>query len=227
MGLGKQDNMCSNERTKVLLVYDHTIVCEGLRLLFQSEPDMVMLDGTDTDKTPAQLAREFKPDVVVMDLDISGTDNVELSRQIIDEHPNIRIVALIGHAHAHILDEALRAGISGFVMMECNFGELVRAVRAVRENSTYMCSEIRDVLAIGYLSQIQTDEANASSALTDRECEVIRLLSLGMTSKEIAMHMNVSSKTIDASRRRIMDKLGIDSIAQLVKHAIRIGLATV
>jgi len=219
--------MYSNEKTKVLLVYDHTIVCEGLRLLFESEPDMVMLDEPDSDKTPAQLARELEPDVVVVDLDMPETDNIQLSQQIISENPNIRIVALLGHAHAHILDEALRAGISGFVMMECNFDELLRAVRAVRENSTYMCPEIKDILAIGYLSQIQTDETNASSALTDRECEVIRLLSLGMTSKEIAVHMDVSSKTIDASRRKIMDKLGINSIAQLVKHAIRVGLATV
>ena len=89
-----------------------------------------------------------------------------------------------------------------------------------------MCSEIKDILAIGYLGQV-TDETNASSALTERECEVIRLLSLGMTSKEIARHMDVSSKTIDASRRRIMDKLGIDSVALLVKHAVRVGLATV
>lgn len=219
--------MHSNNNIRVLLAYDNTIVREGLRLLFESEPDMEIFDAAADNRSLAQLACELDPNVIVMDFNTPETDNIPLSRQILDDNPNISIVALIGHAHGHVLDEALKTGISGFVMMESSFNEVSAAVRAAYEGKTYMCPETKNLLAIGYMSRIQADEQVTSSDLTDRECEIIRLLSLGMTSKEIAIHMEVSSKTVDAGRRKIMDKLGIDSIAELVKHAIRIGLATV
>jgi len=219
--------MYSNNNIRVLLAYDNTIIREGLRALFENEPDMEIFDTADGNGILAQLACELDPDVVVMDFNMPGTNNIQLCRQILQNNSNITIVALIGHTHGHVLDEALKAGISGFVMMESSFDELTAAVRAVHEEKTYMCPETKNLLAAGYMSRIQAEEQGTSSELTERECEIIRLLSLGMTSKEIAMQMEVSSKTVDAGRRKIMDKLGIDSIAELVKHAIRVGLATV
>ena len=110
---------------------------------------------------------------------------------------------------------------------ESGFDEIACAIRTVHENRTYMCPKIKDALANSYLSRMQTDKQPESSLLTETEYEMIRLLALGMTSKEIAMRMYISSKTVDTRRRKIMGKLGIDSLAELTKYAIRMGLTSI
>jgi DNA-binding NarL/FixJ family response regulator len=216
-----------NNRIKILLVNDYKVVREGLCLLFESQSDMEVLDGEEDGKSVVQLSDELEPDVIVIDINMSGTDNIELSRLILNENPSIRIVAYPERIHMFFLSQAIKAGITGFVLKECSFNVLVHAVRTVYENGTYMCPQIKDVLANGYLSQVRSDCQGESSALTEREYEIIRLLSLGMTSKEIALRMEISSKTVDAYRRQIMDKLEINSMAELIKHAIRVGITSV
>jgi DNA-binding NarL/FixJ family response regulator len=219
--------MNNSKRIKVLLANGHEIMREGLHMLFESQPDMEVLGGTGVGESVMQFTCELEPDVVVIDADMPETDSIELSRQILNEKPNVRIIALAVQLHAYVLKQAIKAGIAGFVLMESGFDELARAVRAVYEKRTYMCSEIKDVLANGYFSQIQGHEQSESSELTEREYEIIRLLSIGMTSKGIALRMDISSKTVDACRREIMHKLRIDSIAELVKHSIRAGITSI
>ena len=219
--------MHRNNRIKILLVNDYKIVREGLRLLFESHSDMEVLDGEEDGKSVVQLSDEHEPDVIVIDINMSGTDNIELSRRILNENPSIRIIAHSDRIHMFLLSQAIKAGITGFVLKECSFNELVHAVRTVYEDGTYMCPQIKDILANGYLSQVRSDCPGESSALSEREYEIIRLLSLGMTSKEIALRMEISPKTVDAYRRQIMDKLDINSIAELIKHAIREGITSV
>jgi len=214
-------------RIKVLLVHDYEIMREGLHMLFKSQPDMEVLDGAVVGETAVQFTYELEPDVIVIDANMAETDGIELSRLILSENPNVGIVALAAQLHVHVIEQAIRVGIAGFVLMECGFDELARTVRAVYENRTYMCSKIRDILANGYLNQIQAYDKPESSALTEKEYEIIRLLSMGMTSKEIAIRMEISSKTVDAYRRQIMDKLEINSMAELIKHAIREGITSV
>lgn len=219
--------MNGNNKIKILLAYDHKIVCDGLRLLFESQSDIEVLNGEEDDKSVLQLAIEHEPDVVVVDINIAGTDIIELSRQILDYNPNIRIVAHPERTHMFFLSQAIKAGIAGFVLKECSFNVLVHAVRTVYENGTYMCPQIKDILANGYLNQVRPDFQGESSVLTEKEYEIIRLLSMGMTSKEIAFRLEISSKTVDAYRRQIMGKLEINSMAELIKHAIREGITSV
>lgn len=219
--------MIRSDKIKILLANDHKIIREGLRSLFMNHPDMEVFDHDENGKSVLQLSNELEPDVIVIDINISGTDNIGLSRRILNENSNIRIVAHSDRIHMFLLSQAIKAGITGFVLKECSFEILVRAIRAVYENGTYMCPQIKDVLANGYLSQVRSDCQGQSSALTEREYEIIRLLSLGMTSKEIALRVDISPKTVDASRRTIMDKLRINSMAELIKHAIREGITSV
>lgn len=186
-----------------------------------------MLDVEEDGKSVVQLSNEHEPDVIIIDINMSGTDNIELSRRILKEYPSIRIVAHPERIHMYLISQAIKAGITGFVLKESGFDELVLAVRTVYDNKTYMCAEIKDLLANSYLTQVNLDCQEESSALTEREYEIIRLLSLGMTSKEIALRMEISSKTVDAYRRQIMDKLEINSMAELIKHAIRVGITSV
>ena len=219
--------MNTNDKIKILLANDHKIIREGLRSLFESHSDMEVLDGEHEGKSVAQLSNELEPDVVVIDIHMSGTDNIGLSRRILSENPGIRIVAHSDRIHMFLLSQAIKAGITGFVLKECSFPVLVHAVRTVYKNETYMCPQIKDVLANGYLSQVRSDIQEESSVLTEREYEIIRLLSLGMTSKEIALNLDISPKTVDACRRNIMHKLRINSMAELIKHAIREGITSV
>lgn len=219
--------MIRSDKIRILLANDHKIIREGLRSLFTSQPDMEVYDGEENGKTVSQLANELDPDVIVVDINMSGTDNIGLSRQILDENPNVRIVAHSDRIHMFLLSQAIKAGITGYVLKECSFEILVRAIRTVYENSTYMCPQIKDVLANGYLSHVRSDCRGQSSELTEREYEIIRLLSLGMTSKEIALRVDISPKTVDASRRNIMEKLRINSMAELIKHAIREGITSI
>ncbi len=218
--------MPSNEIIKLLVVDVHRMVCEGLHRLFGSQPNIELLDGDETGRNVLQLARESEPDVIVIDVNMSDTDNIELAKRILSENPSIRIVALPAHLHMHTLEEAVKAGISGFVLKECDFDELACAVRTVYEKKTYMCSRIKEILANGYLSQMHAGGRAKSSSLTPEEYEIIRLLSLGMTSKETALRMDISNKTVDSHRREIMHKLRINSMAELVKHAIRTGITS-
>ena len=219
--------MGRNNRIKILLANDHKIIREGLRLLFESQSDMEVLDGEEDGKSVLQLSDEHEPDVIVIDINMSGTDNIELSRRILSDNPSIRIVAHPERIHMFFLSQAIKAGITGFVSKGSSFNVLVHAVRAVYENGTYMCPEIKDVLANGYLNQVRPDFQGESSALSEKEYEIIQLLSMGMTSKEIAVRMEISPKTVDAYRRQIMDKLDINSVAELIKHAIREGITSV
>jgi two-component system response regulator NreC len=142
----RADTMDSNNKIKILLANEHKVVREGLRLLFESQPDIKVLDEDDG-KSIMQLSRELEPDIIVIDISMLKTDNLKLSRQILNENPGIGIAAHPERIYVHLLGRAIRAGITGFVLKECSFNELIRAVRAVYEKKTYMYPQIKDILA--------------------------------------------------------------------------------
>lgn len=218
--------MCRNGKIKVLLAHDHKIIREGLHSLFQNHQDMEVVNKEDS-KSVEQQCIELEPHVVVIDINSRRTDNIGLARRVLNENPGIRIIAHAERIHMFLLNRAIKTGITGFVLKECGFNVFIDAIRTVYENGTYMCPKIKDMLANGYLNQALPGNNGESSGLTERDYEVIRLLSLGMTSKEIALRLDISSKTVDACRRNIMYKLRINSMAELIKHAIREGIASV
>lgn len=218
--------MGRNGRIKVLLAHDHKIIREGLHSLFQNHPDMEVVNKEDSKSVERQCI-ELEPHVVVIDINSRRTDNIGLARRILNENPCIRIIAHAERIHMFLLNRAIKTGITGFVLKECGFNVFIDAIRTVYESGTYMCPKIKDMLANGYLNQALPGNNGESSGLTERDYEIIRLLSLGMTSKEIALRLDISSKTVDACRRNIMYKLRINSMAELIKHAIREGIASV
>ncbi|MBN2137939.1 MAG: response regulator transcription factor [Sedimentisphaerales bacterium] len=223
----KMHNMNITEKISILLVDDHRVMSQGLRLLFRREPCIEVVNGECHGTDAAQLVREHEPNVAIIDVNRPDTDNIELSRELLSEKPDIKIVLLPTQLHAHVLEQAIRYGVMGFILKECNFAELLNAVKSVHRGNIYMCSKIKDILANGYLDRAQAASMGNSSALTEREYEIIRYMSLGRSSKEIAGKLNISSKTVDACRRKIMTKLEIDSVAELVKYAIRSGITSI
>jgi len=212
---------------KILLVDDHKIMREGLRSLIEKQAGMEVVAEAENGHIALKLTRKFKPDVIVMDINMPGLNGIDASRQIVAEFPGIKIIAFSMHADSHFVAGALKAGVSGYLQKDSAFEELAKAIRTVVANQTYLSSQIAGEVVKGYVEKLAADESAAPAAfLTVREREVLQLYAEGRTSKEIADLLNISIKTIDTHRHHIMEKLDITSIAELTKFAIREGLTT-
>jgi len=218
--------MYRDNRIRILLANDHKIIREGLRVLFQTKTNEEIFEK-ENDKSILELAAEHKPDIVIIDIVMSEQDSIELSRQILSVNENIRILAHAERIHLHLINEAIKAGITGFVLKECGFDILYKAVETLYNGETYMCPKVKDILARSYFNKIKLNNPYDTDLLNEKDYELIRLLSHGMTTKEIALRMDISSKTVDAHRRNVMEKLNFDNYTELIKHAIRIGLISV
>lgn len=217
---------------RVLLCDDHRILREGLKALINRQSDMEVIAEADNGREIIQVARELLPDIIIMDVSMPDMNGIEATRQIVSENPSARVIALSVHASRKFIMEMLRAGASGYVLKECAFEELVKAIDTIANNRIYLCNAINDIVVRDYLCtlkagrQIQGEDSNAFSVLTDREREVLQLIAEGKTTKEIAFSLHVSVKTVEAFRHNLMNKLGIYNIAGLTKFAVLEGLTT-
>lgn len=212
---------------RILLADDHQVVREGFRALLEKEPSMEVVAEAGDGRTAIRLARELLPDVVVMDINMPDLNGIESTRQIAREIPQVKVVALSIHSDRRFVVEMLRAGARGYLLKECAFDELARAIRAVTAGETYLSARITQVVVDEYVKRpLKSDETSAAAVLTNREREVLQLLAEGGSTKQIALRLHLSVKTIEACRRQIMNKLDLHSIAELTKYAIREGLTS-
>ena len=211
---------------KILLADDHRIMRSGLRSLLDKEPDMEVVAEAENGRMTVQLARKLSPDVVIMDITMPDLNGIEASRQILSEAPDIKVVALSMHSDEQFVMEMLDAGASGYLLKDCALGELCLAIRAVVANQNYLSPGIASIVVKDYRREWSRAEPRVSSMLTPREREVLQLVAEGKTSKKIASRLHVSMKTVEAHRHQIMDKLGIHSVAELTKYAIRKGITS-
>ena len=210
---------------KVLMVDDHNIVRQGLCSLFNKEADMEVVGEAEDGRTALKLSRELKPDVVIMDVNMPGMDGIDATRQIINDTPETRIIALSMYCKKSFVVEMLKAGALGYILKDDAFDELIKAVNIVRDGKTYLCSKVANIIVEDYVIH-PSGNSSVHEKLTGREIEILKLLANGKASKEIALLLNISIKTVDASRRRIMQKLEIENIPGLLKYAIREGLTS-
>ncbi|MHC4351175.1 MAG: response regulator [Planctomycetota bacterium] len=208
----------------VLLADDHAIIREGLRSLLEKQPDMEVLADTDEGRKAVELTRELLPDVVIMDVTMAGLNGIEATRLITSEFPEVRVIALSIHSQRRFIADMLSAGAAGYILKECLFDELVQAIRAVAVGGRYLSPRIADVVVEDYVNRLSTTVDSPLSDLTGREREVLQLVAEGKSTKEIALELHVSTKTIEANRRQIMEKLDVHSVAELTKCAVREGL---
>ncbi len=211
---------------RILLADDHKITRQGLRSLLDKEFDMEVVAEAEQGRTAVRLVRELLPDVVIMDVSMPDLNGMEATRQIVGEFSNIKIVALSMHSDSLFVTEMLRSGASGYLLKDCAFEELARAIRTVVAGKTYLSPSISGVVVDDYLHRLSKAVLSGSEVLTDREREVLQLLAEGKSTKQIALKLHISVKTVETHRRQIMDKLDIHTVAELTKYAIRKGLTS-
>jgi len=212
--------------TRVLLVDDHTIIREGLRSLLEKQPEMEVVADIDDGRKAVELVRELSPDIVIMDVTMPGLNGIEATRLIASESPEAKVIALSIHSQRRFVADMLSAGAAGYILKECLFDELVQAIGVVTSGGRYLSPKIAEVVVDDYVKHLSNISDSPLSALTGREREVLQLVAEGKSTKDIALELHVSTKTIEANRRQIMEKLDVHSVAELTKYAVREGLTT-
>jgi len=169
------------------------------------------------------MAQDLKPDIVLMDISMPGLNGVDATRLVVEQCPGTRVLALSMHQDRRYVDEVLLAGASGYIVKEAAFSELAAALRAVQEGRVFLSPSIAGAMAQAYVRKL-AEERRVEPILSVREREVLQLVAEGLTTREIAQRLFLSPKTIDTHRQQTMRKLGIDSVAELTKYAIREGI---
>jgi DNA-binding NarL/FixJ family response regulator len=212
---------------RILLVDDHSMFREGLRKLLETNPDFHVVAEASDGRQAVELAQEYNPDVVLMDVSMPGLNGVEATRKIINVQPQTKVVGLSMHTDRRYPSELLRAGASGYLPKDGSFDELERAVRAVCAGEVYLSPRLMSNYNGNGDGSGENGSATAFDRLTAREREVLQLMAEGQATKEIAATLHVSVKTVETHRRQIMEKLNIYSVAELTKYAIREGLTSI
>jgi DNA-binding NarL/FixJ family response regulator len=210
--------------SRILLADDHSIIRQGLFALLEKQPDIEVVGAVENGRKAIELVRELKPDIVIMDITMPNLNGIDATRKIIEQVPGVKVIALSMHSSRRFVAEMLKAGAKGYILKECLFDELIEAIRTVLKGDTYLSHKITGVVVNDYVKRMSPEYRQETSALTEREREVLQLLAEGKSTKQIAPQLHVSDKTIESNRRNIMDKLNIHSIAELTKYAVREGI---
>jgi DNA-binding NarL/FixJ family response regulator len=211
---------------KILLADDHKIIRDGLRSLIEKEKDMAVVAEAENGRDAIKLARQFAPDIVVMDINMPDLNGVDATKLILEESPEVRIIALSIHSSRRFVTRMLRAGAAGYLVKHCAYEELADAIRMVADHKSYLSSQILDTVINDYTANLASDEESASSTLSTREREILQLVAEGTSSEDIADRLCISVKTVSSHRRTIMQKLDLHSVADLTRFAINEGLVS-
>jgi DNA-binding NarL/FixJ family response regulator len=208
------------KRIRILLADDHAVVRQGFKMILAAEADMEIVGEAANGREAVDLAEQLRPDVVVMDVSMPELNGIEATRRLASSVPHARVVALSMHKDSVYVREILRAGARGYLLKDSGAADLVAAIRAVASGESYLSPAVSNAV----LDDYRRHATNPIDLLTSREREVLQLLAEGKTNKEIAGVLNLSVYTVDAHRGRIMEKLNLHSIGELVRFAVRNGL---
>jgi two-component system response regulator NreC len=195
-----------------------------LSTLIAKQPDMEIIGEATDGREALQLLDKLMPDLILMDVTMPNLNGIEATRKIKSRKPDIEVIALSLHSDRRYVLGMIDAGASGYLLKECAFDELVRAINTVMAKKKYLSPGISDILIEEYVKKTTQDKPTIYSKLTPREREILQLIAEGKNTKEIARYLFISVKTVETHRRHIKKKLKVQSVAELTKIAIREGL---
>ena len=213
---------------KILLVDDHGILRSGVELIVNQIEDMEIVGQGCDGHEGIELARKLKPDVVLMDISMPGLNGIDASKEILRENPDIKILALSAHCNRRFVSQVLKAGVSGYALKDGMADELIEAIKMVYAGKRYLSEKVAKLVVDDYSQGLSSEsDEKPIDKLTTRERELLQLIAENKTTKETAMLLHISVKTVEARRLNIMKKLNVSGIAELTKIAIREGLTSI
>ena len=212
---------------RVVLVEDHQIVRQGLRALLEGTDDVVVIAEADNGDDGVEIAKQHKPDVVVMDLNLPGLNGVDATKAIRQAVPGAHVLILSMYSTEEHVRPAIRAGAEGYLLKGSGLSDLVAAIKAVSTGNAFFSPQVAKIVLDDSRRAAQGGVPDrAGTDLTPRERQILKLVAEGRSSPEIAKDLNLSVKTVEGHRGRIMAKLDTKNVAGLVRHAIRLGLVS-
>ena len=210
-----------------MIVDDHTIMRDGLRALLSSEPNYEVVGTMADGKSAIRAVGTLKPDIILMDLTMPGTGGIEAISHIKRQHPKVKIVALTFHKEDKYIHATLEAGADAYVLKDDSRTELFTALASILKGKSYLSPSICDRVVAGYLAGGDSDSDQPSwEILTTREREVIKLIAEGNKTKEIAVYLSLSPKTVEKHRTNLMRKLDLHNVSAVTVYAIQNGFIT-
>ncbi|HZC24066.1 MAG TPA: response regulator transcription factor [Candidatus Binatia bacterium] len=219
---------------RILIADDHELARNGIRALLESHAGWEVCGEAKDGRETVDLAASLRPDIVLLDIGMPNLNGLEAARQILAIFPEVAILILTMHDSDNVVREVLRAGARGYLLKSDAGRDLVAAVEALQLQRTFFTTRVSQMVLDGYLDRqtrnvgsIRTEDERTENSLTSREREVIQLLAEGKTSKEVAVTLNLSVKTAETHRTNLMRKLGLHSVADLTRYAVRNGIVQV
>ena len=209
---------------KVLLVDDHAILREGLRMVLDAQPGITVIGEADDGRQAVDMAEDQHPDVVVMDIAMPNLNGLEATRQIKRRFPSVQVVILTMHENRQYLNQIVKVGATACVLKRSAGTELVTAVKAAARGESYFSPSIASMILEDYRLRLTQDTPDDAELLTEREREVLQLVAEGRTNQEIADLLTLSIKTVQTHRSHVMEKLDAHDRTDLVRYAMRKGM---
>jgi len=210
-------------KLRIFLADDHVVVREGLKALINRQPDMLVIGEAGDGETAWQQARECQPDIVIMDITMPGLNGVLATTRLKRACPQIKVLALSVHDDTSYLRQLLTAGAVGYVLKHAAADDLIQAIRIVAAGGIYLDPALAGHVVARYVQVPGVASALEGTELSERETDVVQRVAHGYSNKEIAAQLNLSVKTVETYRARALDKLGIESRAELVRYALEHG----
>lgn len=217
------------KKLRILLADDHELVRRGVRSLLRSQPGWTVVGEAKKGPEAVVKAKKLKPDIAILDISMPEMDGLEATRQIQNHAPGSKVLVLTMHESDQMVRRVLEAGASGYVLKSDLADQLVKAVRSVSRGKRFLTKRVSEIVLLGFLrakiESLGNGEPQASP--TPREAEVIRLLAEGNTNKQIASRLGITVRTAETHRAKIMMKLGLHSITELIHYALRRGMVSI
>ena len=210
-------------KLRIFLTDDHLVIRHGLKLLINAQADMEVIGEADTGSSAIQSALQSVPSLIIMDISMPELNGYQATRQLKKALPFVKILALTRHTDSSYLQQMMQAGVDGYVLKQSNSEELLRAIRTIGVGGKYIDPAIADKVMSSYSGRLTNRNAESVGVLTERETEVLRLIALGHSNKEIAAWFNLSIKTIEAHKANAMKKLELQSRVEIIRYAMLQG----
>jgi len=215
-----------SDTTRIIIADDHDILREGLRGILQKHADIEIVAEAENGLKTVSLTKEYCPDIVIMDITMPDLNGIEATRQILRDVAGVKVIALSMHTDRQFVKRMLNVGASGYLLKQSASRELITAIRTVRAGNFYLSKLLTDITVEQILTEDGAQFRPLLFALTGKEREVLQLVAEGYSTRQIADKLFLSEHTIEKHRQHIMDKLGLHSVAELTKYAVREGLTS-